>query len=140
MASGIGVPIKVSPGGGMRQASGNEQDTNMLMLALASDDNENSFQQDGGLGSAMIFDISDPQARADILASLRRVFARFERLKRFKLLEHTIRWIDDPTKPGETVLACKYIALETDKAEDFSKTYYAGNSGANSDTATNVSK
>jgi hypothetical protein len=138
MASGIGIPIKANPGGGMRQASGNEQDTNVLMLALASDDNENGFQQGGGLGSAMIFDISDPQARADILASLRRVFARFERLKRFKLLENTIRWIDDETKPGETVLACKYIALETDRVEDFAKNYYAAGSGVGGDTATNV--
>lgn len=122
----------------MARASGNEQDTNILMLALASDDNENSFQQGNGLGISMIFDISDPQARADILAQLRRVFSRFERLKRFKLLENTIRWIDDPKNPGETILACKYIALETDKLEDFSKTYYAAGSGSGSDTATNV--
>lgn len=138
MASGISIPLRPGASGGMARASGNEQDTNILMLALASDDNENSFQQGNGLGISMIFDISDPQARADILAQLRRVFSRFERLKRFKLLENTIRWIDDPKNPGETILACKYIALETDKLEDFSKTYYAAGSGSGSDTATNV--
>jgi hypothetical protein len=77
-------------------------------------------------------------ARADILAQLRRVFARFERLKRFKLLENTIRWVDDPTKPGETVLACKYIALESDRIQDFDKTYFSSNSGSGGDTASNV--
>jgi len=138
MASGISIPMRPSASGGMARASGNEQDTNILMLALASDDNENSFQQNQGLGVSMIFDIADPQARADILAQLRRVFARFERLKRFKLLEQTIRWIDDPANPGETVLACKYIALESDSLQDFDKKYYAANSGAGSDTATNV--
>ena len=60
----------------MRIASGSEQDTNVLMLALASDDTENGFQQGQGLGIEMIFDINDPAARADILASLRRVFGR----------------------------------------------------------------
>jgi len=138
MASGISIPIRPSASGGMAIASGNEQDTNVLMLALASDDNDNGFQQNGGLGISMVFDIADPQARADILAQLRRVFARFERLKRFKLLENTIRWVDDKTKPGETVLACKYIALESDRVQDFSKSYYAAGSGSNSDTATNV--
>ncbi len=122
----------------MRRAEGNEQDTNVLMLALASDDNDNSFQQGNGLGVSMIFDINDPQARADILAQLRRVFGRFERLKRFKLLENTIRWIDDPNVEGQTVLACKYIALETEKVEDFQKSYFSSNSGAGGDTSTNV--
>lgn len=122
----------------MRRAEGNEQDTNVLMLALASDDNDNSFQQGNGLGVSMIFDINDPQARADILAQLRRVFGRFERLKRFKLLENTIRWIDDPNVEGQTVLACKYIALETERVEDFQKSYFSSNSGAGGDTATNV--
>ncbi len=138
MASGINIPVRANGTGGMFRASGNEQDTNVLMLALASDDNENSFQQDGGLGISMIFDIADPQARADILAALRRVFGRFERLKRFKLLENTIRWIDDKTKPGETILACKYIALESERVQDFSKTYFAAGSGSSGDTATNV--
>ncbi len=119
----------------MHIASGSEQDTNVLMLALASDDNENGFQQGEGLGIEMIFDINDPAARADILAKLRRVFARFERAKRFKLLENTIRWQDGA--PGESVLACKYIALETDKVEDFTKSYYSNESGASNSTATN---
>ncbi len=138
MASGINIPMRPNPSGGLSRASGNEQDTNVLMLALASDDNENGFQQGRGLGISMIFDIADPQARADILAQLRRVFARFERLKRFKLLENTIRWIDDKSKPGETVLACKYIALEVDRVQDFQKSYFASGSGSGGDTATNV--
>lgn len=138
MASGINIPMRAGASGGMSRAEGNEQDQNVLFLALASDDNENSFQQGNGLGISMIFDINDPQARADILAQLRRVFGRFERLKRFKLLENTIRWIDDPSKEGETILACKYIALESDSVEDFQKSYFSANSGAGGDTATNV--
>lgn len=119
----------------MSIASGNEQDTNVLMMALASDDNANGFQQGEGLGIEMIFNINDPEARADILASLRRVFGRFERAKRFKLLENTIRWQDG--EPGEAVLICKYIALETDKVQDFSKTYYSSQSGSGNSTNTN---
>jgi len=83
----------------------------------------------------MIFDINDPASRAEILASLRRVFGRFERLKRFKLLENTIRWQDG--EPGEAILHCKYIALETDKVEDFSKAYFSSESGSSNSTSTN---
>lgn len=119
----------------MSIASGSDQDTNVLMLALASDENENGFQQGEGLGIEMIFDINDPAARADVLARLRRVFARFERAKRFKLLENTIRWQDG--EPGESILVCKYIALETDKLEDFSKSYFSNESGSSNSTAVN---
>lgn len=120
----------------MATAAGNEQDNNILMLALASDDNENSFQQGNGLGQSMVFDIDDPSARADILSHIRRVFARFERLKRFKLLENSIRWIDNET-PGEKVLAFKYISLESDEVRDFDKKYYAAGSGAGGETSSN---
>lgn len=120
----------------MAKASGNEQDINILMMALASDDNENSFQQNNGLGIAMIFDIDDPAARADILSNLRRVFDRFERLKRFKLLENTIRWLDSE-QAGEKILAFKYISLETDEVRDFDKKYYTSGQGAGGDSSSN---
>jgi hypothetical protein len=129
MPSGISLPVRANLGGGLSIASGNEQDRNVISLALASNDNENAFQQSIGLGQDMIFEINDPAARADKLAKLRRVFDRFERLKRFKLIENTIRW-DDGAVDGESVLAFKYIALESDSIRDFDQKY-SSPTGAN---------
>jgi hypothetical protein len=130
MATGFSIPVQTNASGGMATSSGDEQDTNVLMLALASTDNDNAFQQDEALGEAMIFDINDPGARAPVLARLRKVFQRFERLKRFKLKEDTIRWIENEDD-GELILIFKYVALESDKIQDFSKTYTSASYGSN---------
>ena len=74
MSTGLSIPFKPSPSGGIALSSGDEQDWNVISLALTSDENENSFQQGEGLGQAHIFDINDPEGRASILSRLRRVW------------------------------------------------------------------
>ncbi len=137
MPTGLSLPIRANPSGGLAKVSGDEQDQKVIALALLSDDNENSFQQNNGLGISMVFDIQDPNARAEILMNLRRVFQRFERLKRFKLKENTIQWTDDNDKEGVAVLSFKYIALESDSEKDFSKRYFSADSGAGGTASSN---
>ena len=127
MATGLGFPIRVSPSGGLKLASGSEQDNIIIAASLISDDNDNAFAQGEGLGNAMVFDISDPLARADILARLRRVFARFEQQKRFALKENTINWTE--TDEGELILSFKYVALEADDERDFAQKLVSANAG-----------
>ena len=137
MATGLSIPIRVSTSGGFRLASGDEQDSAMIAMALLSDENENAFAQGIGLGNAMVFDISDPLSRATILASLRRVFERFERLKRFKLRENTIKWDE---ADGELILSFKYVSLEADEERDFRRKFMSGDYGAGGDASSNVAR
>lgn len=116
MATGLAIPVRVSPSGGFAKSSGEQHDNDIIRSALGSDDNENAFEQDLGLGEAAIFDINDAQLRATVLERLRTIFARFEALKRFRLMEDTIEWDD---VPGEQILTFKYVNLETDKEQDF---------------------
>jgi len=89
------------------------------MIALGSGENENAFQQDVTLGLSMIFDIADVEGRAVILSKLRRIFDKFERLKRFVLKEDTIQWRSG--NDGETILYFKYVSLESDEEKEFSR-------------------
>lgn len=111
MATGLAVPPRANATGGVALSSGNEQDNNVISIALGSDETENSFQQDTGLGEDIIFDINDPLAQAVILGRLRKIFATFTRLKRFKLLENTINWTQ---LAGDMILTFKYVSMETD--------------------------
>src|SRR5438445_220529 len=118
MATGFAIPPRANATGGVALSSGDEQDLSIIALALGADENDNSFQQDTGLGDEMIFDIADPLAEAVILGRLRRVFAMFQRLKRFKLLEETVRFTQ---LDGDTILSFKYLSMETDaQPQDFS--------------------
>ena len=108
--------------GGMATATGSEQDGNVIALALAATDNENAFQQHEDVGTPSIFDIKDSGTQAAILGRVRRVFERFERLKRFKLLEETLEWRNGPEE-SDLVLYFKYVALEADEVRDYSQSF-----------------
>ena len=120
MATGLTIPVSVSPSGGFAVSSGSTHDSDIIRSALGSDDNENSFQQELGLGEKAIFDINDELSRASIVTRLRAIFARFETLKRYKLLENTIGWID---QEGEQILVFKYVNLETDQVQDYQQSF-----------------
>lgn len=120
MATGLTIPVSVSPSGGFATSSGKDHDSDIIRSALGSDENENSFQQNLGLGEQAIFDINDELARASIITRLRAIFARFETLKRYKLLENTIEWMD---LEGEQVLTFKYVNLETDQLQDYQQSF-----------------
>ena len=126
MATGLAVPIRPNSGGGFLTASGDENDRKIIKLSLGDDDNENAFQQDIGLGTEMVFDINDPVSRPRILSRLQAVFQRFEALKRYQLIQNTIRWTEGE---GELILDFKYLNLETDKVEDFQRSFLQTGSG-----------
>lgn len=134
MPTGLALPVRANGSGGFLLSSGNDQDTNVIKLALGDCSSENAFQQNIGLGSAMIFDINDPGSRATVIARLRSLFKRFERLKRFRLLENTIGWQD---AEGETILSFKYINLETDETQNFERKFLGTDSGAGGDGPNN---
>ncbi|MGD9749374.1 MAG: hypothetical protein AB7W59_00100 [Acidimicrobiia bacterium] len=121
MPRGLALPVRVAPWGGVALIEGDDNDHKIISLALGSDDSENAFQQDIGLGEAMIFDVSDPQLRGRIVAKIRNIFRRFEVQKRYRLLGETMRW--QPGEPGELVLEFKYINLESDETKTFSRSY-----------------
>lgn len=123
MPRGFAMPVRVAPWGGLLLVEGDENDAKIISLALASDDNENAFQQDIGLGEAMVFDISDAQLRGGIMGRVRSIFRRFEAQKRYRLLSETLRWTEGD---GELTLTFKYHNLESDEIKDFSKTYTNG--------------
>lgn len=135
MATGISFPVRANNKGGLRLSSGDEQDWNIIALALLSDHNENAFAQNLGLGTPGVFDVADPGMRALVLGRLRDVFRRFEALKRFKLREDTIRWTESGN--GITELSFKYVALEADEEREFLKKFNSPQAGAGGDVTSN---
>lgn len=124
MPRGLALPVRVAPWGGVALVEGDDNDFKIISLALGSDDSENAFQQDIGLGESMIFDVSDPQLRGRIVGKIRNIFRRFETQKRYRLLGETMRWV--PGAEGELILEFKYINLESDERQTFSRAYRSG--------------
>lgn len=120
MATGLAIPPQANPNGGMALSSGDDQDNNIISIALAADENENFFQQNTGMNDDIVFDINDPLSQAFILQRIRTIFNTFTRLKRFKLLENTIQWTQ---VDGDMILSFKYLPMETDsEPQTFSTT------------------
>ena len=118
MATGLNIPIAVGAHGGLQIASGDQQDNNIIALALGSQDNENAFQQEDSAAEASVFEINDELGRAAAIGRVRRAFETFERLKRFKLVESSIQFVQ---KDGDLILSFKYLNLETDQEQDFAR-------------------
>lgn len=94
-----------------------------IRLALADNDNDNAFQQGIGLGLDAVFSTRTSGFRARVLARLFRIFAEFERAKLFKLDRSSLTW--STNVQGEQSLEFRYINLESDETETFSKTFTA---------------
>lgn len=122
MPVGLRLPVGVSSYGGVSLVSSDENDNKIISLALGSDDNENAFNQDIGLGDDMVYAISDPHVRGKIMGRLKRIFRRFEAQKRYKLLPGTAKWSEDSAEQ-EIILEFKYLNLESDEEKTFSRTY-----------------
>lgn len=127
MATGIAVPVGVNEAGGVRLSTGSENSDKIVKLALASDENENAFQQNIGLGIGMIFDINDPTLRARIMGRIFDVFRRFEAQRRYRLRQNTIRWEENPAEQ-ELILTFQYVDLEADDERLFRQDYRSGES------------
>jgi len=122
MAVGLYVPVGVSPGGGALLSDGEDNDRKIIFLALGSDDNENAFQQQIGLGNEMVFGVNDPQIRGTILTRIKRLFRQFEAQKRYRLVNRTLKWREDSANQ-EMILEFEYLNLETDEIQTFQRTF-----------------
>lgn len=124
MPVGLRLPVGVSSSGGAALVDSDANDNKIISLALGSDDNENAFNQDIGLGIDMVFAISDPHVRGKVMGRLRRIFRRFEAQKRYKLLPGTVKWSQE-SETQDLTLEFKYLNLESDEEQTFSRTYRA---------------
>lgn len=120
MPKGLKIPVGVAPSGGAALVDSDANDRKIIGLALGSCDNENAFQQDIGIGTDMVFDISDGSLRASILRRLHDIFQDFEREKRYRLLKDTVRWAEGD---GELELGFKYLNLESDEPKEFKQKF-----------------
>lgn len=125
MPAGLKVPVGVNAGGGAATVEGDDNDTKIIKLALMSDDNENAFQQNIGLGEEMIFDLSTPTSKSKIAVKIKRIFAKFQAEKRYKLLNNTIKWIDD-SEDQTVTLQFRYLNLESDEPQTYEQKFGAG--------------
>ena len=124
MPVGLALPVGVSSSGGARLVDGDTNDNKIISLALGSDDNENAFNQDIGLGIDMVFALQSPATRGKIMGRLRQIFRRFEAQKRYRFLSNTVVWSEN-TDTGDLTLEFKYLNLESDETNTFRRTYTA---------------
>jgi hypothetical protein len=122
MAVGLAVPIRVNRRGGSTIVSGDDNNKKLLYLALTDNDNLNAFQQDIGMSQDTIFGVDNTEQRSIILKRLRTIFAEFETLHRFRLMDETITWTSNPDE-GEQILEFRYHDLESDEIKEFRKEF-----------------
>jgi len=128
MPKGLAIPVRVSQSGGSRVSEGDENDSKIIRLALGSDDNENAFQQNIGLGEGMIFDVADPTSRSRITRRIIEIFRRFEAQQRFILRPGTIQWTQDSANQV-TIMSFKYVTVESDQEQEFRQQFSRPDSG-----------
>lgn len=122
---GLQIPVGVGPTGRTVIVSDDAQSKKIIRIALSDGENDNAFQQNITLGEGHVFAVNSPRDRAIVLSRLLRIFADFQDRDLYKLQRETIRWEKGPAA-GEQTLSFKYIDLETDKVQDFSRTYGSG--------------
>lgn len=126
MPKGLAIPVRVNQTGGALLVEGDENDHKIISMALGADDNENAFNQGVALGVDMIFDNNDAQIRPRIVGRLRQIFNRFEQLKRYKLRENTVKWLE---KEGELILEFMYVNMESDEEKTFRRQFRGSQQG-----------
>ena len=128
MPTGLAVPMRASQSGGMALVDGDTNDSKIIRCALGSDDNENAFQQNIGMGEEMVFDIADPSSRSRITRRLVEIFRRFEAQQRYILRPNTIQWEQDSTNQV-TTLSFLYLQIESDQEQEFRQQFSRPDSG-----------
>lgn len=123
MPRGIKLPFQVSKSGGIATISGDENDSQIIKVALSDGDNLNAYMQNATLGIDMIFDINEETSRARVLNRIERIFENFKVQKRFSLLKNTITWDESRVDKGEIILSFRYINLESDDEKTFEQKF-----------------
>jgi len=109
--------------GGAAMVEGEANDRKTIFAALSSCENDHAFQQDLGMDIGVVFQTLDSGARAKALHRIREVFRKFEEEDRFRLLSDSLQW---ETKEGELLLEFRYLNIETDLIQSFSRTFNSG--------------
>lgn len=122
MPKGLSMPVGVNPTGGAATVEHDENDRKVIWNAISDCSSENAFQQDLGLGSDMVFDISDPVLRARIQQRLFAIFKDFEAQNRYKLKANTIKWSENSAEQ-ELILEFKYLNIESDEEQTFKRPF-----------------
>lgn len=125
MPVGLKLPLQLSSTGGFAIVDSDENDYKIIKTALMSDENENAFQQNIGLGHGMIFGLNDSILHSSLNSRLKSIFRRFEVQKRYKLLPGTVKWKQDPDN-HEFILEFRFISLESDEEKTFTNSFGAG--------------
>lgn len=125
MPVGLKLPLQLNSSGGFALVESDENDYKIIKTALMSDENENAYQQDIGLGHGMIFGLNDSALRSSMSSRLRMIFRRFEVQKRYKLLPSTVKWSQDSIN-HELILEFRFISLESDEEKTFTNSFKAG--------------
>jgi hypothetical protein len=131
MSKGLKLPMGVDNTGGAAMVSGEENDRKTIFSALSDCENQHAFQQDVGLGNAMVFNINDGRIRAKIQRKVEAIFRQFRAENRFKLDIGSIKWTAK-TDTGELMLALKYVDLETEETKSFQRVFTTSGAGAES--------
>lgn len=126
MARGMRVPVGVNMMGGAAMVEGEDNDQKTIFVAMSNCDNDHAFQQDLGMDIGVVFQTVDSGARAKVLRRIRDIFRLFEEDDRYRLLNDSLSW---STKEGELVLEFKYLNIETDQVQSFSRTFSSGPAG-----------
>jgi len=126
MPKGLSLPIRANRSGGLQTSEGRVKNSEDIFTALSDCDSDHAFQQELGLGSAMVFATNDPSIRPRILFKVREIFASFERQKRFKLNEDSIAW---ESAEGELILTFSYFDIEADEEVAFRKSFSTATGG-----------
>lgn len=120
MSKGIKIPVGVNRQGGLAYVEREDNNWKLISTSLSDCDSANAFQQDLGIGSDIIFDVSAPSVPVRIAKRVRDVFKVFEGQHKFKLLENTMKFTQ---KEGELSLSLQYVDLESDETYPFVKNY-----------------
>ena len=73
----------------------------------------------------LILPLHRPGLRGLLVVKIKKLFARFELQKRFKMLTDTLEWTEI-SDSGELKLEFRYMDLETDEEKGFSRNFRAG--------------
>jgi len=120
MPKGFSIPVRANASGGIALSKGDANDAKIIRIALADGDNNNAFQQGVTVNQTVIFDLNDSSSRARVAGNIEDIFEKFEKDKRFKLLEDTMDWGENE---GELLLEFKYLCLESDEERTFAHTF-----------------
>lgn len=117
---GISLPFRANKNGEVALSSGIQNDEEEIILAIISDENNNAFLQNQGIGSDQIFRANGSQIESTLTARLIAVFDSFERQNRFILHRDSVQVL----KTGIMLeVRFRYFNIENSEEREYSKQF-----------------